>query len=136
MTNRERVFGFLLAVTALLLVLPAGRNLFFAGGYRWAYVLTLSFCVSGASTPLVRELARRRGALDRPGGAEGRKIHDRPTALLGGVGVWLGIVVALLANSVWPTAWRRCSPRRRCSCCSRPATTSVRSVRRSSSPPS
>ncbi len=102
MTNRERVFGFLLAVGAFVLLLPAGRNLFFGGGYRWAYVLALSFCVSGVSTPLVRELARRLGALDKPGGVDGRKIHDRPTALLGGVAVWLGIVAALLANSVWP----------------------------------
>ena len=103
MTNRERVFGFLLAVGAFVLLLPAGRNLFFVGGYRWAYVLALSFCVSGVSTPLVRELARRLGALDKPGGVDGRKIHDRPTALLGGVAVWLGVVTALLANGVWPT---------------------------------
>jgi len=102
MSSRERFFSFLLAVAAMALLLPQMRELFFRAGYRWAYVLVMSFCVAGACTPVVRETARRIGALDKPDGEAGRKIHDRPTPLFGGVAVWLGIVVALLANSVWP----------------------------------
>ena len=82
--------------------MPQIRGTFFAGGYRWLYVLAISFSVSAASTPVVREVARKFGVLDKPDLAEGRKIHDRPTALLGGVAVWLGVVGALAANGVWP----------------------------------
>ncbi len=103
MSSGERVWGLLLAVAATVLFLPPTRDAFFAAGNRWIYVLALSFCVTGAATPVVRSLAARLGALDRPDGAEGRKIHARPTALLGGVGVWLGVVAALAANGVWPT---------------------------------
>ena len=102
MSNRERAFSFALAATAIVLSLPPVRMMFFAAGNRWVYVLSLSFCISGAVTPLVRALAIRLGVVDRPDGAEGRKIHNRPTPLLGGVAVWLGIVGALLANDVWP----------------------------------
>jgi len=103
MNSRERVVSFLLAVAAIVMLLPQVRAAVFTEGYRWAYVMAMSFCVSGAATPVVRELARRIGALDKPDGIAGRKIHDRPTALLGGVAVWLGIAAALVANSVWPS---------------------------------
>ena len=93
-----------LALTAsvIALLLPGVSTLFFEAGYRWFYVLLLSFCVSALAVPAVRVLALRVGALDEPDGAEGRKIHDQPTALLGGLAVWLGVVGALLANGVWP----------------------------------
>ncbi len=102
MSNRDRITSFALATAGMALLLPQVRGAFFVGGYRWLYVLTLSFCVSAASTPVIREAARKIGALDKPDGATGRKIHDRPTALLGGVAVWLGVVGALAANGVWP----------------------------------
>ena len=103
MSNRDRVLVFLLASAGIALLLPPVRDAFFVSGNRWAYVLALSFCVSAASTPVVRRMAGGLGALDSPDGTEGRKIHDRPTALLGGVAVWLGVVGALIANGVWPT---------------------------------
>lgn len=102
MSSRERVGTCALAALAILLLLPPSRALFVDAGYRWAYVMLMSFCVAAAGTPLVREGARRVGAIDRPDGAAGRKIHDRPTPLLGGVAIWLGIVTALAANGVWP----------------------------------
>jgi len=102
MSNRDRITSFTLATAGMALLLPQVRSAFFAGGYRWLYVLALSFCVSAASTPVVREVARKIGALDKPDGAAGRKIHDRPTALLGGIAVWMGVVGALVANGVWP----------------------------------
>ena len=102
MSRRERLASFVLALITIVLLLPPARTAFFSVGYRWVYVLVTSFCVAAAATPVVRELARRVGAVDRPDGIAGRKIHDRPTPLLGGVAVWLGIVAALLANGVWP----------------------------------
>jgi UDP-GlcNAc:undecaprenyl-phosphate GlcNAc-1-phosphate transferase len=91
----------LLAAAAALL-LPPVRSLFFAAGARWAYVLALSFTIAALAAPLLRAVAWRVGALDRPDGDAGRKIHDRPTALFGGLAVWVGVVGALLANGVWP----------------------------------
>ena len=102
MSNRERAVSFALAAAAIALLLPPVRIAFFAAGNRWVYVLSLSFCLAGATTPVIRSIAHRVGAVDKPDGAEGRKIHNRPTALLGGVAVWVGVVGALSANGVWP----------------------------------
>ena len=102
MDKARWIIGGVLAVAIAALLVPGVSALFFAAGYRWFYVLLLSFCISGLAVPAVRAMALRAGALDEPDGAEGRKIHDRPTALLGGVAVWLGVVGALLANGVWP----------------------------------
>jgi UDP-GlcNAc:undecaprenyl-phosphate GlcNAc-1-phosphate transferase len=48
-------------------------------------------------TPLVRWSAVRRGALVQP---DARRVHERPTAALGGVAMWLGVHAGLV------TAWR------------------------------
>ena len=46
-----------------------------------------------SATELVRVIALRLGALDNPGG---RRVHRRPTARLGGLGIFWGFGVALL----------------------------------------
>ncbi|MFO7709629.1 MAG: MraY family glycosyltransferase [Desulfobacterales bacterium] len=81
---------------ALLLAAPV-RVLFAAEGLRWAHVLSLAFCLSFSAVPPVAWLARRFGVLDTP---DGRKPHARPTPLLGGTAVFIGIAVALLTNGV------------------------------------
>jgi UDP-GlcNAc:undecaprenyl-phosphate GlcNAc-1-phosphate transferase len=43
-------------------------------------------------TPMVRRLAARFGAIDRP---SDRKVHPKPTPTLGGVGILAGVLVAL-----------------------------------------
>jgi UDP-GlcNAc:undecaprenyl-phosphate GlcNAc-1-phosphate transferase len=43
-------------------------------------------------TPLVRRLAARFGAIDRP---SDRKVHPKPTPTLGGVGILAGVLVAM-----------------------------------------
>jgi len=53
----------------------------------------LAFGLALALTPPIRELARRRGLLDRPDGW--RKSHPIPVPRLGGVAVYLAFVVAL-----------------------------------------
>ncbi len=95
----------LMLVVALLL--PTVRRLFFDPGNRWLYVLFLSFSITALLTPWVRRLAHVAGALDIPDGPDGRKIHAAPTALLGGVAVYVGVVASIVANGVWPPGLAR-----------------------------
>ena len=44
-------------------------------------------------TPVVRAVAKRLGAFDRPGGE--RKLQARPVPVLGGVGIFLGYAAGL-----------------------------------------
>ncbi|MBM4108537.1 MAG: undecaprenyl/decaprenyl-phosphate alpha-N-acetylglucosaminyl 1-phosphate transferase [Phycisphaerae bacterium] len=60
-------------------------------GYLW--VLVVAFLVSLIATPIMRRLAVTHGVVDRPG--EARKLHRQPTAYLGGVAVYLGIIAAV-----------------------------------------
>ncbi|MDD5347174.1 MAG: MraY family glycosyltransferase [Candidatus Omnitrophica bacterium] len=57
-------------------------------------VFLLSLLVALVSMPLVRKLAVKFGVLDLPGG---RKIHKEATPLMGGVAVYLGILISLAA---------------------------------------
>lgn len=54
-----------------------------------------SFVVAWAAGFLVRAWAPRWGLIDRPGH---RKVHTQPTALGGGLAIWLGMVVPLAAG--------------------------------------
>ena len=85
-----------LAGATLLLVMPV-RELFVSEGVRWLYILMLSFAVSFGLTPIMFRLGHRLGLVDQP--AE-RKIHWEPTPRIGGLAIYLGFVVAVLANSI------------------------------------
>jgi len=52
------------------------------------------------ATPVVRWLASRFGAIDRP---SDRKVHPKPTPTLGGLALWLGILAGLWAASMIPS---------------------------------
>jgi UDP-GlcNAc:undecaprenyl-phosphate GlcNAc-1-phosphate transferase len=56
-------------------------------------VFAISFFVTYLSIPLLRKLALRFEIVDYPGG---RKIHKEVTPLLGGIGVYLGMMVGLI----------------------------------------
>lgn len=71
------------------------RDLLNQSGLRWAYLLLLSFGIGFLVTPVVYALAPRLGAIDMPGG---RKAHGRPTALLGGVALYVAFAVTVLRN--------------------------------------
>jgi UDP-GlcNAc:undecaprenyl-phosphate GlcNAc-1-phosphate transferase len=63
-----------------------------------------AFALTLALTPLVRALARRWGLVARP---KTDRWHKRPTAMMGGVAIWLAVVstyVALVPHTprVWP----------------------------------
>ncbi len=56
-------------------------------------LLALAFCLPLALTPLVKRLAVRAGAVDRPGA---RKVHSVPVPCWGGLGIYLGFTAAVL----------------------------------------
>ncbi|MBI3926282.1 MAG: undecaprenyl/decaprenyl-phosphate alpha-N-acetylglucosaminyl 1-phosphate transferase [Armatimonadetes bacterium] len=59
---------------------------------------SLAFLFTLLLTPLVKRLATRAGALDRP---NARKVHKVPTPLWGGLGVFIAFVVALAGVLLW-----------------------------------
>jgi UDP-GlcNAc:undecaprenyl-phosphate/decaprenyl-phosphate GlcNAc-1-phosphate transferase len=52
----------------------------------------LAFCLTALLMPFLNWVAVRSGAVDHP---NARKIHARPIPMLGGVGVYLGVIAAL-----------------------------------------
>jgi UDP-GlcNAc:undecaprenyl-phosphate GlcNAc-1-phosphate transferase len=63
-------------------------------------VFLVAFLVSLFATPLMRRLAVNHGIIDRPN--EARKTHRYPIAYLGGAGVYLGILAAILFSYTAP----------------------------------
>ena len=81
---------------------PQTRKFFFDTGWRWAYVLFLSFALSFCLTPVCRWIAYRLNILDRPDGRkDGRKIHRKATPLLGSAAVFIGFSAAILINGIY-----------------------------------
>ena len=62
----------------------------------FAFVAALA--TAAVLTPIVRAVARRRGALDD--GLSARKIHGRPVPRLGGIAIVLGSVAPLAVLAV------------------------------------
>ena len=59
-----------------------------------------AMAISAGATGLMRVLAPRWGLIDQPAA---RKVHESPTPLGGGVGVWLGVVLPL--GGAWAGGW-------------------------------
>lgn len=74
---------------------PQAQDLLYHSGLRWAYLLLLSFGLAYIATPIVHLVAHKTGAIDTP---KGRKAHEMPTALLGGVAVFLAFAITVLYN--------------------------------------
>lgn len=70
---------------------PASRLDIFHG-YIW--VLVIAFVVTLVTTPLMRRLAIANGIVDTP--TDPRKVHKLPTAYLGGVAVFFGLLAGIL----------------------------------------
>lgn len=60
----------------------------------YAFAMAAAFVVALAATPLVKSLAERLGAIDRPDGA--RKVHREPIPRMGGVALVAGVVFGWL----------------------------------------
>lgn len=100
MAERETLRPFTfdkLAVGLFVVFLFTGeaRDLLNQSGLRWAYLLLLSFGIGFLVTPVIYSLAPRLGAIDMPAG---RKAHDAPTALLGGVALYIAFAATVLRN--------------------------------------
>lgn len=54
-----------------------------------------SFCVTGGALLALQPVARKVGLMDYPGG---RKTHSHATPLIGGIGIYLGVVFISLFN--------------------------------------
>src|SRR2546423_14494130 len=55
--------------------------------------------VAFATAPLVRLFAAKTGAIDRP---SDRKVHPKPTPTLGGVAIYVGVLVGMAVSRLMP----------------------------------
>ena len=62
-------------------------------------VFAASFGAAFLTTPLVRRFAVKTGAIDRP---SDRKVHPTPTPTLGGIAIYLGVLVGMAVSRVLP----------------------------------
>lgn len=60
---------------------------------KYLLILVSAFVLAASATPLFRRIAPRLGIVDKP---NARKIHTRPTPLMGGVAIYLAFIVALV----------------------------------------
>ena len=64
------------------------------------FAFVIAFIFTFATTPLVRRLAYRIGAVDVP--KDKRRVHKRPTPRIGGLAIIFGFMVAILSfNDEW-----------------------------------
>lgn len=80
------------------MLLPSTRWLYFNAGLRWQYIFIFSFVSAYFLAPLFRLLALKLNVLDRP---NSRKIHDRPTPLMGGAAVYAAFTSAIFLNGIF-----------------------------------
>lgn len=94
---RRYLFYPVLIIICVLLVLQI-RHFFFAAGWRWLYVLSLSFSLAFCLTPLSSRIAKKFNVVDNP---DSRKIHLETTPLLGGVAVFTAFLVSMIVNGIY-----------------------------------
>ena len=68
-------------------------------GAAYLGVFLTSAVAALVATPLIRRLAARFGAIDRP---SDRKVHPRPTPTLGGLALWFSVLVGLGVAGLMP----------------------------------
>nr|MBC8450087.1 hypothetical protein [Chloroflexota bacterium] len=68
----------------------------------FALVFGLAFLLTLALTPLARRVGLRLDLADRPGG---RRAHKGVIPRLGGVAMYAGFIVAVLATLLLPAGW-------------------------------
>jgi len=88
----------LIGLFLVFLATPPVKGAYFSAGLRWQYILVFAIAAAYFVTPFCRMLALRLNILDKP---NWRKIHDRPTPLLGGLAVYLAFSAAILINDVY-----------------------------------
>jgi UDP-GlcNAc:undecaprenyl-phosphate GlcNAc-1-phosphate transferase len=96
-TSLRRIFWLCAALMLSALLIPFVRSYFFTSIGRWLYVLLFAFSVSAVLTPPARWVALKLNIVDNPGG---RKVHENPTPLLGGLPIIIAFLAALLSNMI------------------------------------
>ncbi len=66
----------------------------FSSNYLVLLALAVAFLISFAATPMVISLAHRINAIDVP--KDARRVHKKPTPLIGGLAIFYGFVVSVL----------------------------------------
>lgn len=94
----RRHFYFPVLICICILLVLQIRQIFFASGWRWVYVLSLSFSLSFCLTPLASRIANRFEIIDKP---DSRKIHLEKTPLLGGVAVFIAFLISIMVNGIY-----------------------------------
>lgn len=92
------IWQIIIGLFLLFLSFPLVKLFYFDSGLRWQFILIFSFIASVFIAPFCRVLALKLNILDKP---DWRKIHDQPTPLLGGLGVYLAFSIALILNGVF-----------------------------------
>lgn len=92
------IWQIFIGLLLVLLSTPWTRSFYFGAGLRWQYIFALAFLASYFIMPICIWIASRLGILDKP---DWRKIHERPTPLLGGLGIYAAFCSALLMNGVF-----------------------------------
>ena len=92
--NFDKIIIFLFVIFLLMLSGEA-EQLLNRLDLKGVYLLLLSFGIGYVCTPVVHLLAHRVGIVDVPAG---RKAHSAPTALLGGVAIYVAFATTVLRN--------------------------------------
>ncbi|MBC8555196.1 MAG: undecaprenyl/decaprenyl-phosphate alpha-N-acetylglucosaminyl 1-phosphate transferase [Candidatus Brocadiales bacterium] len=77
----------------ILIICPDVKHWFFHHNLAWLYLLLFSFLVSYLCIPMVKKIASWRNIVDNP---DDRKVHKTPTALLGGVAVYVAFASTII----------------------------------------
>jgi UDP-GlcNAc:undecaprenyl-phosphate GlcNAc-1-phosphate transferase len=86
-------------IVLLLLSLPPVREWFHdRGGVRWVHILLIASLISFIITPFVKYAAFKFNILDNP---DARKVHSAPTPLMGGIGIYIAFLTAIMGNVIF-----------------------------------
>jgi len=97
--SKNKSYVYILMIIVICILLLPGIRLYFKDiGWRWVYMLFLSFSLSFCITPVCRLAAYRFDIVDRP---DNRKSHDMATPLLGGLAVYLSFIIVIMVNNIY-----------------------------------
>lgn len=74
------------------------------GFLRLLFAFVISFLIAYASTPIIKMLAFKIGAVDVP--KDNRRMHKKPIARLGGLAIFYGFIISILCFAEIDTAMR------------------------------
>ncbi|MCP4413217.1 MAG: undecaprenyl/decaprenyl-phosphate alpha-N-acetylglucosaminyl 1-phosphate transferase, partial [Gammaproteobacteria bacterium] len=77
----------------IFVICPTVSHWFAHHKLAWLYALIISFLISYLCVPVVKRIALKLKAVDNP---DARKVHKTPTALLGGVAVYVAFASTII----------------------------------------